>query len=828
MRIAIIIFVFSLMGDYLQAQDSETDYRKGKINLNSLILKIISKGDSAMTAGDFTLSERFYLQACKYTDTLIYCLTSAEPIKGKSILFTTKKKHLYFFAYEKLASLYTMAGNQKKSDEIYRISSKKREQVFERRSVHRVYPHIGLGQLYFQVGDYDKALAHFTEGAALLDRATTTGFNFDVLRYQLYGFHFETSLQKGRTSEAWKYLQRYFYALNTLSPTSEQLATAFEMKARYFLISGNKAQSRLFLSRAEKKLTSTQAVFSKAEAKVLRTKALYFWTGGNYDSATVAFTSLLQSYERNIRKNFPAMSEYEREQFFVSLKKDFDLFNSFVGSSLKKGISTPQQLEVLYNSQLFTKALLLNEITKTRKNLLSSSNTVLIGKVKEWQQARDQMARLFYDGNSKSNFEVLQLEQRINSLEKEINETASAITSSKEEVKWQQVQEAVKKSEAAVEIIRAREFDLNLAMNPGINFSDSVFYVFLMLQPGFSAPQGFMLSHGNMLEGRYLSHYRNCVRQQVSDELSYQYFWKPLRDHLNGVTKIFISADGVYNQINLNVLQNPANGQYILDETDLIFVTNTKDLTNTNQEPKTTTAYLFGRPAFGTATSDAVNTKVPSERSLTLRALGDRDLLDFTQQEFADLPGTTAEIESIEKILSNHNWSPKVFLNSQASEENLKAIRNASVLHVATHGFFQPDDGRQVNSMIRSGIILSGIKSKSVNREDGILTAYEATNLSLEETRLVVLSACETGLGELKNGEGVYGLQRGLKVAGAKNLLMSLWKVDDAATSELMENFYQEWLGGEEIHRAFRQSQMKLRTKYPSPFYWGAFILLGD
>jgi CHAT domain-containing protein len=348
----------------------------------------------------------------------------------------------------------------------------------------------------------------------------------------------------------------------------------------------------------------------------------------------------------------------------------------------------------------------------------------------------------------------------------------------------------------------------------------------LAVQSTSQTPEGSLLSEGSDLETKYIAQYRNCIRQQQEDTISYNLFWKPIQNRLSDSHTFFISSDGVYNQINLNVLRNPASHQYVLDEVNIYLVTNTKDILQSTDKINMASASLFGKPDY------TVNTSMNPERpnpNRSLQAISDRDLVNFTDQDFDDLPGTELEVKSIESVFLSRQWSIHTFLNENATEENIKSVESPSVLHIATHGFFLEDDGSHINSMIRSGIILAGIKNHSDQRaQDGILTAYETTGLALEKTNLVVLSACETGLGEVMNGEGVYGLQRGLKVAGAKNLLMSLWKVDDKATAELMINFYQKWLSGLPIHDAFKKAQMDLRQNYESPFYWGAFILIGN
>ena len=224
-----------------------------------------------------------------------------------------------------------------------------------------------------------------------------------------------------------------------------------------------------------------------------------------------------------------------------------------------------------------------------------------------------------------------------------------------------------------------------------------------------------------------------------------------------------------------------------------------------------------------------------------------------------DLPFTGKEVDSIARILRTGGVQTQLRKGYDATEEAFKTIGKNSpsprILHIATHGFFFPDPKnnpqsefrnpplgepvfrRSDNPMIRSGLILAGgngawsrgpgSKPYKPGAEDGILTAYEISQMDLRNTELVVLSACETGLGDIAGNEGVYGLQRAFKIAGAKYLIMSLWQVPDKQTSLLMTTFYQKWLQGKmEIPEAFRAAQKELRERGFDPYQWAGFVLV--
>jgi CHAT domain-containing protein len=215
------------------------------------------------------------------------------------------------------------------------------------------------------------------------------------------------------------------------------------------------------------------------------------------------------------------------------------------------------------------------------------------------------------------------------------------------------------------------------------------------------------------------------------------------------------------------------------------------------------------------------------------------------------LNGTLQEVNQISRLMSEKQYNVSTYTGTTGNEESFKSLSGTrpGIIHIATHGFFLPieesrknlfmqmrmgdqqEPGDGIDPMLRSGLIMAGGNrawqggTVSDSIEDGVLTAREISRMDLRGTDLVVLSACETGLGDVSS-EGVFGLQRSFKQAGVHTLVMSLWEVNDDATKYFMTEFYSNLLSGKDKRTAFLEAKRKCKEKYTYPQYWAAFIML--
>ena len=320
---------------------------------------------------------------------------------------------------------------------------------------------------------------------------------------------------------------------------------------------------------------------------------------------------------------------------------------------------------------------------------------------------------------------------------------------------------------------------------------------------------------------------------------------QPLRDLLGGVRQLLVSPDGELNLIPFAALVDE-HGHYLLERYSFAYLTSGRDLLRLQVRRESKGApTVVADPAFG-----APALKASSDRAESSRAnVSARPQTDYSQIFFGPLPGATEEVRSLKELLPQATF----FTKEQATKVALKSLSGPSILHIATHGFFLQDeqqataenraaaqskDGTRLgklvahveNPLLRSGLALAGANQSSNGNTDGILTALEAAGLDLWGTKLVVLSACDTGVGEVKNGDGVYGLRRALVLAGTESQVMSLWAVSDLSTRDLIVGYYKRLLQGAGRGEALRQAQLQmLKDKARRhPYYWAGFIQTGE
>jgi CHAT domain-containing protein len=331
------------------------------------------------------------------------------------------------------------------------------------------------------------------------------------------------------------------------------------------------------------------------------------------------------------------------------------------------------------------------------------------------------------------------------------------------------------------------------------------------------------------------------VRAHTLDEM----VLAPIRGLLGDAERLLVSPDGALNLIPFEALVD-AHGRYAVERYAIDYLTSGRDLLRmqvpreSRSAPVVVANPVFGEPELSVASSTM--RKRPAGASSGRRSVTTAP--DLATVYFAPLSGTGEEARTIKTLFPD----ALVLTREQATKSALMRVDAPRMLHIATHGFFlgdpdalaggpAPDGTRAIsasakvaNPLLRSGLALSGANSTKGRTDEGIVTALEASNLKLWGTKLVTLSACDTGVGEIRNGEGVYGLRRAFVLAGAETLVMSLWPVSDVVSREMMAAYYTGLRDGRGRGDALRQAQLAMlaRKNRQHPFYWAGFIQAGE
>ncbi len=527
----------------------------------------------------------------------------------------------------------------------------------------------------------------------------------------------------------------------------------------------------------------------------------------------------VSTYRQHLLNNIPLMSEEEQSNYLSKSSYNntlcYDLLIGLEGQNVKWSAS-----KEAYDYTLLRKGVLLMSQQGFRNIIKNCPDSIIRLK---WEN---------YQRNSNS----LSLENEIT--KRELIEFAAKQSSYLKQLSytWKDVKNSLGSREAAVEFVLCYNFK---------DFSDREclpMYVALLILPNGNEPITLALSPNEYIHDIISDEYLLS-----DDSRLYDCLWSPIEPFLKDIDTVYFSPTEDLNSVAMEYVWT--GEERICDKRNLIRVSSTREVIDNKKDCRKDNAILYGGLKYDLTQNELIaQSRSGSYHSpKAFRSLS----IDKLRYGVEYLPHTLIEVQSISSLFKK---APKVITDINGTEESFKFLQGLpiDIIHLATHGFFWDSHSAQqrnyVNflhninvtstqnheeAMLRSGLIFSGanigLKGDRLpdDVEDGVLTAYELSKMNLGQVDLVVMSACESGLGET-SGEGVFGLQRGFKLAGANTLLMSLWRVDDEATQQLMTEFYSNYLKGSSKQESLRAAQLSLRNnqRYSDPDYWAGWILL--
>ncbi len=790
-----------------------------------------------MQLGQFDKAEIFYIEAKDIREKLF---GHADPV--------------YAISCNNLADLYRRIGQYSKAKLLYLQAKEIRGKAFGTGHVLYAGSLNNLAILLEQMGEYGMAEPLLAESKQIKEKTVGKGHpDYATSCYNL-GQVYE---YMGRYDKAESmYLESKQVREKLFGNAHPDYAESCNVLAGLYERSGKYAQARDLFETARQIREKSFGKQHPSCAESYKNLANLAWVSGNYVDAGNHFSEALYLQAEQINRVFQFTSESEKQTYLAGSKM---LINQFFSFSLS-GENNNKYRPLAYNSALSDRNMILSSLEQLRWSIQNSGDTAIKNKYDEWMSAREQ---IYYWSTKPVTYRVpyaKDLEGKAEAMEKELARLSLAFKreQGRKEITWRTVLGNLKENEAAIEFVEFNYYDAR-------RLSDSVYYIALVLRKDRPEPELIPLFEKKQLDKLLKIYsgtsagqtqlnflYRYIARSSKAGQQSlYDLIWKPIENKLQGIKTVYFAPAGSLFKISFAAL--PAGNDLLLsDKYQLVQLTTTAAVVDNSNKGITGSdkIVLYGGVEYDV---DSTGMKLAALKSsgngIATRSLPP-DLTREVVQEFSYLGGTARELHDVNKLAQQYKYTVDLAEGKNATEESFKLLAGSNapvVLHIATHGFFFPDPGtnkkdnraggvavfrQSDNPLIRSGLALAGAnnawKGKPVaGVEDGILTAYEVSNMYLPNTKLAVLSACETGLGDIQGSEGVYGLQRAFKMAGVENLVMSLWKVPDGETAEFMQQFYKNLFAKQTIQEAFYNAQTIMKNKYrKEPYKWAAWVLI--
>lgn len=658
------------------------------------------------------------------------------------------------------------------------------------------------------------------------------------------------------------------------------LAKSYLNLGDLYFRTGELSEAKKMYDAGMKKLQAIPSEKFPGYTEGLLNASLFYAETGRYDISDTLIQSAVKLDKDQIEYLLPTLSELEMIGYIDVFSRDY---KALAFTFIKRKDIPKSALAELVNLRLQAKGVVLYSLAGLKKRIAERSDRDLLKQYETWLDLRQRVTNMnFYflelgfDPSNANAGETLVDENpglvdssmvitKTNELEKSLTfkSGVSQDISDYLNYTWEDIKFSLGSGEAAIEFLYYNspfDNDTNYYYSAFLIRKDSEKPVFVNLCTKDKIFE--ILSVPAADDNSY-------VKSSAQSSRLYNLVWEPLEKYLDGIKTVYFSSTGLLNKVSFDILQAPAGGM-LMDKYSMYQV-NSLNEAGKKSDPLTADTEL-SIALFGGFVYDADYSSWYAS-AMKYRSSSSNEVISFDKITESDnalissetdskitkwkyLPGTREEVENIAKLFKEKNYKVYLYEDTAAVEEafmDLSYRKAPGIIHLATHGFslsnLSGDEKNKLSGMgknnsfvvspdptMRTGLIFSGGNKKWMGCgnmpggiDDGVLTALEITDLDLTKTQLVVLSACETGLGDIDDMEGVFGLQRAFKQAGVKNIIVSLWKVPDAATKLFMTYFYENLLSGITTREAFENAQKKMRKMYTDdPFSWASFILIGS
>ncbi|MCA2701396.1 MAG: tetratricopeptide repeat protein [Microcystis sp. M179S2] len=711
-----------------------------------------------------------------------------------------------------LAGLYRVQGRYSEAEPLYKQALAIRKQRLGDNHPSTASSLNNLAELYQSQGRYSEAEPLYKQALAIWKQQlgdnhpdTASSLNNLALLYKSQGRYSEAEPLYKEALAIWKQQLGDNHPLTATSLNN--LAVLYESQGRY--------------SEAEPLYKQALAIRKQQlgdnhpdTAQSLNNLAGLYWSQDDIPQAINYQTQGLAVQEYNLSENLKMGDDKQKQDYMA---KVLGTTNSVISLNLQAVPNNPEATRLALKTILERKGRILDvstnslQILRQRTDDLESQQllTQLI-------EVRTQLSNLTFkkpdDFPSAEIYrqQINEVTEKAKEIEGKIGVRSAEFRSLSQPITLEGIQKLIPADAALVEIVRYQPY------NPkNDSFGIPRYAVYILYPNGDIKAKD--LGEAKPIDDKLIYFRDNLAdaetplpQLQKSARQLDETLMQPIRQLLGNTKTILLSPDAALNLIPFEALVDE-NNQYLVENYHITYLTSGRDLLRLKDKfASQQSPLIVADPFYGKA-----GEKVALTRSI--------DLSEFT---FPGLPGTEQEAKAIKNLLPQAT----VLTGSQATENAVKQVKKPNILHIATHGFFKPESNVIENPLLRSGLVLAGVTIGQSAGDDGVLTALETTNLNLVGTKLVVLSACDTGKGDIKIGQGVYGLRRALVIAGSESQLISLWKVSDDATKDLMVAYYGRLQKGEGRSEALRQIQLGMLKgeKQKHPFYWASFIPSGD